>query len=112
MRLEYIEKCDASVCVTHQNTYKQNGCGKFYQLAASIDELLLLLVRCTLSLHFVFYLFWASISTWKFQESPIKRPYLAFCMATTEEATSNHPQPNPTQFFISDTNGQNPIADN
>ncbi len=28
-RLEYIEKCDACVCVTHQNTYKQNGCENF-----------------------------------------------------------------------------------
>jgi hypothetical protein len=77
------------LCVWHIRIRTNKTDVKFYQLAA-IDELLL--VRCILSLYFVFYLFWAGISTWEFQESPIKRPYLAFCMAS-EEATSNHPQP-------------------
>jgi hypothetical protein len=75
---------------------------KIYQLAA-IDELLL--VRCILSLYFVFYLFWAGISTWEVQESPIKTTLFGILHGIR----GSNKQPPPTQFFISDTNGQNPL---
>lgn len=90
------------LCVWHIRIRTNKTDVKFYQLAA-IDELLL--VRCILSLLFCFL--------------PLLGGYFHMGVSRISNQTTlfgilhgirgSNKQPPPTQFFISDTNGQNPL---